>query len=37
MAVVITGALPLAGDAWVMEFSWLAVSVLIVVRRPGPT
>jgi hypothetical protein len=34
MAVIIIGALPLAGSAWVMEFSWLAVSVLIVVRRP---
>lgn len=34
MAVIIIGALPLAGDAWVMEFSWLAVSLVIVVRRP---
>jgi two-component system, NarL family, sensor histidine kinase DesK len=34
MAAIIVGVLPLAGDAWVMEFSWLAVSVLIVVRRP---
>jgi two-component system sensor histidine kinase DesK len=34
MAAIIIGALPLAGSAWVMEFSWLAVSVLIVLRRP---
>ncbi len=34
MAAIIIGALPLAGSAWVMEFSWLAVSALIVVRRP---
>jgi hypothetical protein len=34
MAAIIIGALPLAGTAWVMEFSWLAVSVLIVLRRP---
>lgn len=34
MAAVIVGALPLAGSAWVMEFSWLAVSALIVLRRP---
>jgi signal transduction histidine kinase len=34
MVVIVIGVLPLAGDAWVMEFSWLAVSVLIVVRRP---
>jgi two-component system sensor histidine kinase DesK len=34
MAAIIIGALPLAGGAWVMEFSWLAVSLLIVVRRP---
>jgi signal transduction histidine kinase len=34
MAVIIIGALPLVGSAWVMEFSWLAVSALIVVRRP---
>jgi two-component system, NarL family, sensor histidine kinase DesK len=34
MAVIVLGVLPLAGGNWVMEFSWLAVSVLIVVRRP---
>ena len=34
MAAIVIGALPLAGSSWVMEFSWLAVSVLIVVRRP---
>ncbi len=34
MAAIIIGALPLVGSAWVMEFSWLAVSALIVVRRP---
>ncbi len=34
MAAIVIGALPLVGSAWVMEFSWLAVSALIVVRRP---
>lgn len=34
MAVIVIGALPLVGSAWVMELSWLAVSALIVVRRP---
>jgi two-component system, NarL family, sensor histidine kinase DesK len=34
MAAIVLGVLPLAGGNWVMEFSWLAVSVLIVVRRP---
>lgn len=34
MTAIVIGALPLAGSAWVMEFSSLAVSALIVVRRP---
>jgi two-component system, NarL family, sensor histidine kinase DesK len=33
MAAIIIGAVPLAGSAWVMEFSWLAVSVLIDLPR----
>jgi signal transduction histidine kinase len=34
MTAIVIGALPLVGSAWVMEFSWLAVSALIVIRRP---
>jgi two-component system, NarL family, sensor histidine kinase DesK len=34
MAAIVIGALPLVGSPWVMEFSWLAVSALIAVRRP---
>jgi two-component system sensor histidine kinase DesK len=34
MAAIVIGVLPMAGSSWVMEFSWLTVSALIVVRRP---
>jgi two-component system, NarL family, sensor histidine kinase DesK len=34
MAVIVIGALPLVNSAWTLEFSWLAVSVLIVMPRP---
>lgn len=34
MVVVIIGALPLAGDAWIREFGGLAVSAWIVLRPP---
>ena len=34
IAVIVIGALPLVGSAWTLEFSWLAVSALIVIRRP---
>jgi DNA-binding CsgD family transcriptional regulator len=34
MAVIVIGALPLINSAWTLEFSWLAISVLMVMPRP---